>query len=305
MNVFDINRQLGPSGQKPFMIYFGLSIVLHAVFIVGMASSARWLNQPRHDTFSSHTVSLVDAPLTLTDRPSSQGAETTPKVTPTKRDKPSPQTASKPAKPPRPPQTKQAAVATTPAPAQVAKAKSTTKTTRKTVTSSRKSNTAVQQAPSPKQAKAQKTTPTSSLVQPPSGKTKVDQIRQRQAEQRLAALRARYGSYGEDTSGTRVTENLQRVRLRAYQEFVREQVVEAWILPLRQDNVRRLQATALLTVDREGRIVKLELLKASNNPLFDASLLRAIRQVEPLPALPDDYGGTFLELELHFKLDTT
>lgn len=304
MNVFDIKRPLGLSGQKPFMIYFWLSIVLHAVFIVGMASSARWLNQPRHDKFSSHTVSLVDAPLTLTNQPASQGAEVTPKITPTTHAKPSPQATSKPAPPSRPPQTKKAAVTARPSAAQVAQAKSVAKTKRKPVTSPRKSTTAVQQSSSPNKTKAQETT-TSPQVQASAGETKADQIRQRQAEQRLAALRARYGSHGENTSGTRVIENLQRVRLRAYQEFVREQVVEAWILPLRQDNVRRLQATALLTVDREGRIVKLELLKASNNPLFDASLLRAIRQVEPLPALPEDYAGTFLELELHFKLDTT
>jgi outer membrane biosynthesis protein TonB len=256
MNVSDIKRQLGSSGQKPLMLYFWVSIVLHAVFIVGMASSARWLNQPRHDKFSSHTVSLVDAPLSLTDQPSSQGAEATSKVTPAKRAKPSPQAPSKPAKPPRPPQTKKAAVSATPSSAPVAKTKSTTKTKRQPVTSSRESKNAVQRSPSPHKAKAQKTTTTSPQLQPASDETKTDQIRQRQAEQRLAALRARYGSHGEDTPGIRVTENLQRVRLRAYQEFVREQVVEAWILPLRQDNVRRLQATALLTVDREGRIVK-------------------------------------------------
>ncbi|MCZ6874523.1 MAG: TonB family protein [bacterium] len=239
----------------------------------------------------------------MTDRPSSEG-EASPQTTPTKRVKPSPQSTLKP-EPPRAPKTKKTIVAATPSPARLTKAKSTTKTKNKQTTSSSKSKNAVKKSPSPNKAEVQKTTTTSRRVQPASVKTKTDQIQQPIAEQRLAALRERYSSHGESISGTKITENLHHVRLRVYQESVRERVVDAWILPLRQDAVRNLQATALLTVDREGRITKLELLKASNNPLFDESLLRAIRQVEPLPALPEDYGGTFLELELHFKLNAT
>lgn len=133
--------------------------------------------------------------------------------------------------------------------------------------------------------------------------TKTDQARQQAAEQRLTALRSRYGRYGESTTGTETTESLQHVRLRAYQELVREQIVNAWVLPLLQDAARNLQATALLTIDRTGHITQLEILETSNNPLFDESLIRAIRQAAPLPALPEDYHGAYLELELHFKPD--
>ena len=293
MNVSDSKRQLGPSGKQPFVIYFWLSMLFHTTLIVGMAVSARWLHQPRPYTFSSHTVSLVDAPLTLTKQPASQGAKI------------ASDTTAKPASPPQAPQTKPTAVAATPSAAPLTKAKASEKTKRQHVPSTSSAKKVVKESPPPEQAKVQQPTTPSRQDQAAPVKTKTEQIRQRKAEQRLAALRARYGSQGESITGTKVTENLQRVRLRAYQEFVRERVVEAWILPLQQDTVRNLQATALLTVDREGRIAKLELLQASNNPLFDESLLRAIRQVEPLPALPEDYGGTFLELELHFKLGTT
>jgi TonB family protein len=48
-------------------------------------------------------------------------------------------------------------------------------------------------------------------------------------------------------------------------------------------------------------VTRLELLQASGNPLFDDSLLRAIKQAEPLPVLPEDYGGKILEVELRFS----
>jgi TonB family protein len=89
--------------------------------------------------------------------------------------------------------------------------------------------------------------------------------------------------------------------LRAYQELVRERIIDAWILPLPREEARNLQAVALLSVNRDGRIVRLELLKTSGNSLFDESLLRAIRQAAPLPALPEDYDGEFLEVEMRFK----
>jgi TolA protein len=138
--------------------------------------------------------------------------------------------------------------------------------------------------------------------------SEAEQAQQRAAEQRLSALRAKYGADGTsgtaaETGGTTagLTDALSQVRLRAYQQQVREQIIAAWILPLPRDQARSLQATALFTVDRGGRITRLRLLEPSGNTLFDESLLRAIQLAAPLPMLPEDYGGTFLDIEIRFR----
>jgi TonB family protein len=95
--------------------------------------------------------------------------------------------------------------------------------------------------------------------------------------------------------------DMQRIRLQLYQERIRLQIIDAWILPMPQEEARRLQATALLTVSRAGEIAHLKLLQPSGNSLFDESLLRAIKHASPLPPLPEDYQGAFLEVEMRFR----
>jgi colicin import membrane protein len=135
------------------------------------------------------------------------------------------------------------------------------------------------------------------------------QAQQQAAEQRLAALRERFsagggGAAGAGTgagSGAGGVSDMQRIRLQLYQERIRLQIIEAWILPMPQEEARKLQATALLTVSRDGDVTYLKLLQPSGNALFDESLIRAIKQATPLPPLPEDYQGAFLEVEMRFR----
>jgi TonB family protein len=62
-----------------------------------------------------------------------------------------------------------------------------------------------------------------------------------------------------------------------------------------------LQATVFFRVARDGRVEQLHLVQASGNPLFDASLIRAIKRASPLPVLPTDYPGEMLEVEMRFR----
>jgi TolA protein len=138
----------------------------------------------------------------------------------------------------------------------------------------------------------------------------VTQAQQRAAEERLAALRARYSSGGTGSGGpgqggtgggATGPADLRGIRMQAYQEWVYEMIRAAWILPMPLEEARKFQATALLTVSRDGHVTRSQLLKTSGNPLFDESLLRAIKQADPLPPLPEDYQGESLEVELRFK----
>jgi TonB family protein len=133
------------------------------------------------------------------------------------------------------------------------------------------------------------------------------QTQQRIAEQRLAALRERFSTGAGGAAGAGAGggpgggSDMQRIRLQLYQERIRLQIIDAWILPMPHEEARKLQATALLTVSREGEVAHLKLLQPSGNALFDESLLRAIKHAAPLPPLPEDYQGAFLEVEMRFR----
>lgn len=318
MNVPDVKRQFLSSTQKPFATYLVLSIIVHTFFIAALLVSARWLNKPKHYKPVSHIVSLVDAPSTLQQvsqveqgktagkksasrakRPSSRSAPSTRQIKTEKRPQAPSKRIVKPTKSAQRSNRKKTTKAATSRPARTAKPKARHKTQQSAAAIKPQNRVKPSSSrPKPERRQAAKSLPSS---QAPTAKVTTDQTQQQAAKQRLTALRSRYGKYGESTTSTASIEGLQNVRLRAYQEVVRQQIVDAWVLPLLQDTARDLRATALLTIDREGHITQLEILETSNNPLFDESLLRAIRQAAPLPTLPDDYRGTFLELELHFN----
>jgi len=125
----------------------------------------------------------------------------------------------------------------------------------------------------------------------------------RTASARVAALRnqlAQQESIG-DSAVTAI--GVQQVRLMAYQQRLRDKIVETWILPLSAEQRRNLQATAQFQVLRNGDVTQLELVQPSGNALFDASLLRAIRRASPLPSLPADYALDSLEVVMRFRAD--
>jgi TonB family protein len=72
----------------------------------------------------------------------------------------------------------------------------------------------------------------------------------------------------------------------------------AWSIPPQS---KGLQASVFLIVNRAGQVEQTRLVQGSGNALFDESLQRAIKQAQPLPALPEDYGERSLEVTLRFR----
>lgn len=147
------------------------------------------------------------------------------------------------------------------------------------------------------------------------------------AQQRVAALRTRVesnetgekpGAGGSGTAGSGSgsgspgggkgtgtagiggvgTGGLSGIRLRNYQALLQEKITNAWNVPPQSQG---LQAIVVLVIERDGRVEQSRLVQKSGNALFDESLQRAIKQAEPLPALPEDYTGRSLEVELRFR----
>ena len=108
------------------------------------------------------------------------------------------------------------------------------------------------------------------------------------------------GGRGTGTSGAGGvgTGGLSGIRLRNYQGELQAKITNAWNIPPQSGG---LQAAIHIVVIRSGGVQQARLVKGSGNALFDESLQRAIRQAQPLPSLPHDYGEASLQVTLNFK----
>jgi TonB family protein len=75
-------------------------------------------------------------------------------------------------------------------------------------------------------------------------------------------------------------------------------ITNAWNIPPQSKD---LHAEVFLIIDRAGNVEQSRLVQGSGNALFDESLQRAIKQAQPLPALPDDYAAPAVRVTLHFR----
>jgi TonB family protein len=294
--------QAAPSWE-PWAASFAVSAVLHILVVMGVMGSSWLWRASVFEPASSYRVALVDAPLSLR-KPSPPPAAAPPPPKPSPKPEPAPEVAAvKPPPAPEPaPEIKKTAsqpVQDKPVPAAAPK-------------SDKKRPPAKPIKTTPKAA-AKPQTATSSEAE-----SALAALRQRQAEQelkrrrteanaqqaaaqRVAALRDQVAE--ENTVGAEAVRavGLRQVRLAAYQERVRTQITDAWILPLPPEQSRDLRATVFFRVARDGRVEQLHLVQASGHPLFDASLIRAIKRASPLPVLPADYPGEKLEVEMRFR----
>ena len=303
-----------PASQSLFATSLGVSIILHGVVITwmlgGSGPSQAWLT----DLPAFHSVSLVDAPASAPAPAPSMSA-------PEPQDIPEPAVASEAVNPAtveivepqvavQPPQATRAAEVTavsveTPAPADkpepvvipdvpdVIEAEARQP---KPVEHSER-----QPAPTPASASlAPAATPSASAMprEPASRNSPQAADRARQAIANLRNAQAQGDGAGEGGGG--LADGMQQVLMRTYQQRVRVRIINAWRLPMLPQAAEKLQAMVLLTVDRDGHVLRYELAEPSGNSPFDDSLQRAVQASSPLPPLPDTVTGVTQELMLRF-----
>ena len=117
------------------------------------------------------------------------------------------------------------------------------------------------------------------------------------AREAIENLRARTGADGAAGGGQ---PDFQDMQMLTYQQRVRDKISQALHLPMIQQRAQNLRAIALLTIDREGRLIRYEMTQSSGDPSFDASVHRAVQASSPLPPLPETYSDEILEAEIHF-----
>jgi len=90
----------------------------------------------------------------------------------------------------------------------------------------------------------------------------------------------------------------------SYYMHVHDRMYEAWEQPGQERDLdKKVVATILLRVARDGRIDAVRLEHSSGNKLMDDSALAAAHNVPRLDPLPDGLGGDFADISVNFRLE--
>lgn len=318
MKAVHVSGQPGPAGQTLFATSFGVSLLVHGLVIGWMLSGSGSARSLLSDAPSFHAVSLVDAPVAFEPQAIAEPAAVPEVVTAAPVRNVVPETAV------APPQAKQATEvpeASVEPPAPAAKPEPIEEPQRRPVVETRvrkpePAKASVRKA-APTEASARKPTPAAprvAAVQPPAApapkaaapRTPASRNSPQaaaRAQQAIANLRRTQArAQGTSTIQARggIAARMQDIQMQAYYGRVRSLITNAWHLPMMQKTAQTLRAVALLTVDREGRVIRYELLRSSGSRPFDASLQRAVQASLPLPPLPETFPEELLEFEFHF-----
>ena len=325
MKAAHVPYQLGHASQTLFATSFGISLLIHGLaigwVISGSASSRALLSAAP----SFQMVSLVDTPGPEPSMPELQPqAIAEPAAIPEVMSAVTvrnvvPETVVP------PPQAKQAAevpAASVEPPAPVAKPKPVAELEKPSVVETRVKKLEPAKAsvnkPAPTKTSARKPTPAAPKVaaaqpkaapapraaakpRPPASRNSPQAAAR--AQQTIANLRrAQARAQGTSTMQARggLVARMQNIQLQAYKGRVQALITQALHLPMMEKTAQALQAVALLTIDREGQVIRYQLIRSSGSQPFDASLKRAVQASSPLPPLPEAFPDEILEAEIHF-----
>ena len=327
MKAVKVSHQMGHARQTLFATSFGVSVLIHGLMIGWMLSGSGSARSLLSGVPSFHTVSLVDAPGSILPlEPESQPqAIAEPAAIPEAMSDATVQNVEPETVVP-PPQAKQAteipeASVEPPAPAakpkpveepkkpsavetrdkKPAPAKASVKKPAPTQTSARKPAPAAPKvaAAQPKAAPAPKTTAKPRSPASRNSPQAVARAQQAIANMRRAQARVQ-GTTANQAPGS-IAARMSDIRKQAYVERVRARIINAWHLPMPSKMAQGLQARVLLTIDREGQVIRYQLIGPSGSQTFDTSLQRAVQASLPLPPLPEDIGEDSPVQEFEFR----
>lgn len=92
------------------------------------------------------------------------------------------------------------------------------------------------------------------------------------------------------------------IPIQMYQMEVEEKIKGNWSYPVALPSREDLEAVVVVIVKRDGTILKTEMKKGSSDPIFDESVLRAVKRSDPLPPFPEGYRKSYDEIEIKFNL---
>lgn len=85
-----------------------------------------------------------------------------------------------------------------------------------------------------------------------------------------------------------------------YMLGVWEKIKNAWGLPGMSKYSKNLETVVTIKIRKDGRIVDINIEKRSGNRVYDESILRVLRSVDPLPPIPSSLNTDALEIGFRF-----
>jgi colicin import membrane protein len=85
-----------------------------------------------------------------------------------------------------------------------------------------------------------------------------------------------------------------------YMLGVWEKIKNAWGLPGMSKYSKNLETVVTIRIRKDGRIVDINIEKRSGNRVYDESILRVLRSVDPLPPIPSSLNTDSLEIGFRF-----
>jgi colicin import membrane protein len=79
-----------------------------------------------------------------------------------------------------------------------------------------------------------------------------------------------------------------------------EKIRDAWGLPGMSSFKKNLETVVTIKVRKDGRIVDIGIEKRSGNRIYDESILRVLRAVDPLPPIPSSLNTDSMEIGFRF-----
>ena len=92
------------------------------------------------------------------------------------------------------------------------------------------------------------------------------------------------------------------IPIQMYQMEVEDRIKGNWSYPVALQSREELEAIVVVMVKRDGTILKTEMKKGSSDPIFDDSVIRAVKRSDPLPPFPEGYRKSHDEIEIKFNL---
>jgi protein TonB len=93
-----------------------------------------------------------------------------------------------------------------------------------------------------------------------------------------------------------------------YIDAVRRRISQNWMQSTIDPAVRAARSarcTMTFTIMRDGTVKDIRLAQTSGNYSMDTSAQRALLSSSPMPALPNDYSGSFVNVTFDFDLAMT
>ncbi len=102
--------------------------------------------------------------------------------------------------------------------------------------------------------------------------------------------------------GSRGEKPMVGIPVQIYQMEVEERIKSNWSYPVALQSKKDLEAIVVVRVKRDGTLLKTEMVKGSSDPIFDESVIRAVKRSDPLPPFPEGYIKSYDEIEIKFNL---